>query len=74
MRLHSRALGPNYQCQVRDHRPSLQACGAKADEIYVCEQIGPHDRHKVGEHTILHALNGNGYSCEAIERLRDRQN
>jgi hypothetical protein len=54
------------QCQVNG-RLSLQACGQPADQVYVCEVIGPHDRHKVGEHTILHVLGGNGYACSAFE-------
>lgn len=65
MRFYSRADGPAFQCQVAGQL-SVQACGAKADEIYVCEEIGPHERHRVGQHTILHALAGNGYSCESI--------
>jgi len=58
-----------YQCQVNG-RLSLQACGEKAGDggYSRCEIIGPHERHQVGRHTIEHALAGNGYACEAIER------
>jgi hypothetical protein len=55
-----------FQCQVA-HKLSAQACGAPADQIYVCEVIGPHDRHRIGEHTIAHALAGSGYACSSFD-------
>lgn len=55
-----------FQCQVT-HNLSAQACGKPADQVYVCEEIGPHDRCLVGEHTIAHAQAGNGYSCDFIQ-------
>lgn len=36
---------------------------------YQCEKYGAHRAHRVGEHTIRHALKGNGYTCEAIELM-----
>lgn len=52
-----------FQCQVA-HRLSSQACGSRnADSIFLCEVIGPHERCRVGEHTIRHERAGNGYSC-----------
>jgi len=57
-----------YQCQVNG-RLSIQACGAKADQVYRCEVIGSHDNHQVGEHTIRHSLLGNGYTCSSIQEL-----
>lgn len=57
-------------CQIRGDLP-LQACGAPADQIYKCEQIGPHDKHQVDDHTILHERVGNGYSCRGVQDLID---
>jgi hypothetical protein len=45
----------------------MQSCGKRADQIYKCEEIGPHENHKVGDHTIVHERYGNGYSCARIE-------
>lgn len=60
------------QCQVNGWpRRSLQAaCDGHADSIFKCEVIGPHEHHKVGEHTIWHERYGNGRSCAQIESLR----
>lgn len=56
-----------FQCQVNGSL-SAQACGSrKADSIFCCEIIGPHDRCRVGEHTIAHERAGNGYSCTSIQ-------
>jgi hypothetical protein len=58
-------------CQIVRGLP-LQCCGKPADQIYKCEEIGPHERCKVGEHTIVHERRGNGYSCESVQDRIDK--
>lgn len=59
-------------CQVNQMLPA-QSCGSReADSIYLCEVIGPHDRCRVGRHTIEHSRLGNGHSCESVDRYIDR--
>lgn len=65
-------LRPVFQCQVSGWpRRSLQAaCDGQADSIFKCEVIGPHEEHKVGQHTIWHERYGNGATCSGVEALR----
>lgn len=63
-------LGKPVICQINARLPA-QCCGKKADQIYKCEVIGPHERCQVGEHTIIHERLGNGHSCSAIEHWVD---
>lgn len=53
-------------CPVVD--PAVErylTCGAH-EGIYRCQEIGPHSRHRVSQHTIDHAAWGNGYACSAM--------
>lgn len=56
---------PTYICQVNGD-PILPC--PEMNGGYQCEYLGagPH-RHFIGNHTIEHALAGNGYYCSAIE-------
>lgn len=55
-------------CQIMARLPK-QCCGEKADQIWLCEVIGPHPRSecRVGEHTMIHERLGNGHACSGIE-------
>ncbi len=53
--------------EQRGTKLPAQCCGKKADQIYKCEVIGPHEHCQVGEHTIIHERLGNGHPCSAIE-------
>lgn len=53
--------------EQRSTKLPAQCCGKKADQIWKCEVIGPHERCEVGEHTIIHERLGNGHHCESIE-------
>lgn len=60
--------------EKRKTRLPAQCCGEPADQIYKCEQIAPPGhRHQVGDHTILHERMGNGYSCSAVDLMRNLQ-
>ena len=54
-------------CQVLDYSLKL-TCKARESGGYRCEVKGKHENHWIGRHTIEHALAGNSYSCEAIEK------
>lgn len=46
---------------------SLSLCKANSGGIQ-CERTDPHESgHSISEHTIVHALMGNGYSCAAVQ-------
>lgn len=65
-------------CQVRHQLPDA-CCGYRSEDpgsVYQCEVIGPHEKHRIGDHTITHSLQGNGHSCEQIDlwiKLRREQ-
>lgn len=62
------------QCQVINHRTSVQVTCTEREARWRCEVIGPHDRHVVGAHTMVHESMGNGYHCSAIEmRLKSER-
>lgn len=67
-------LTPVGQCQVIKGRSPQAACNGHADSVFKCEVIGPHERHRVGEHTIWHERYGNGYSCDLVEVWRNDPN
>lgn len=52
-------------CQARGGGQRL-TCPERDSHGYRCEKRGPHTDHWISEHTIQHALAGNGYSCAAI--------
>ncbi|MDG4792098.1 hypothetical protein O7626_40500 [Micromonospora sp. WMMD1102] len=52
-------------CQVADPVVKL-SCGVAESGGFRCEVTGPHNKHRIGGHTIAHALAGNGYACSAI--------
>lgn len=57
-------------CQVAHQLPEA-CCGYRSEDpgsVYQCEVIGPHEKHRIGDHTITHSLQGNGYTCVAIDR------
>lgn len=56
-------------CQVAD--PSIDlTCDAREGGGYRCEVDGPHDNHRISDHTIRHAREGNGYACSAFDEDR----
>lgn len=61
-------------CQVAD--PSIRLeCKQTESGGKRCEVKGPHGitDHWISEHTIMHALAGNGYACSAIETRSDKE-
>lgn len=54
-------------CQIADSGISLP-CGDWESGGIRCERLDPHGptEHWVSQHTIRHALAGNGYSCDAF--------
>jgi hypothetical protein len=54
-------------CQVATPGVDLP-CPAVEGGGLRCEVSGPHDLHRIGGHTIAHALAGNGYACSAFSR------
>lgn len=55
------------KCQVR-HDVKLE-CPEHENEMlgYQCERRGKHTDHWISEHTIRHALAGDGYVCTQVE-------
>jgi hypothetical protein len=53
-------------CQVDQPTVNL-SCTWRESGGYRCEVVGPHEQHKIGEHTIRHSLAGNGHTCSAID-------
>lgn len=53
-------------CQEAHVGTDQLTCPARESGGYQCEVIGPHERHAIGDHTIRHALMGNGYTCRSI--------
>lgn len=55
-------------CQPTHRNTQQLTCPARESGGYQCEVMGDHEQHAIGEHTIMHALIGNGYSCATAER------
>ncbi len=56
-------------CQVVDPLAALPCSSREgAGGGYQCEMVGPHTQHRIGDHTVQHALAGSLYSCEASDQ------
>lgn len=54
-------------CQVTGLGVSLLTCSRTDSRGYLCERTDPHtEGHWISQHTIDHALAGNGYTCESF--------
>lgn len=59
----------SFVCQVYRVGTDQLTCPEYESGGYRCEVLGDHERHAWGEHSVRHARSGNGYSCEAIEKV-----
>ena len=60
-------LERTFICQVNHVNTSWLECPER-EAVFQCEAQGPHGRHMVGWHTMMHDWYGNGHRCEMIER------
>lgn len=63
---------PAVVCQVRYRGLAQLTCDHRESGGKRCEELGEHEHHRVGVHTIDHERAGNGYTCRSIEQWRGR--